>query len=106
MFFLFILFGISHISIIWSKKEKGKRCDLKNMNYNRGNNNFFLTVSNVLALFSQGVSVQGVYVLGGKCPGIKCPGGKCLRAYVVGVNVRGGGVMSQNSLILLVLLDD
>ena len=71
------------IIIIWPRKKKGKSCDLKKINYNKVNSNFFLSFfqcqRSVLLLFAQGVSVQGVSVLGGKCPGGKCPGGICSR---------------------------
>ena len=57
----------------------GNRCDLKNNNYNKVNNNFFLSVSqwSVLALLPQGVSVLGGRSPGGKCLGGICPWGKC-----------------------------
>ena len=73
------------IIIIWPRKKKGKRCDLKKINYNKVNNNFFLSVSKVcarLVLFAQGVSVLGGMCPGGKCPGGKCPGGICSRGYM------------------------
>ena len=37
------------IIIIWPRKKKGKRCDLKKINYNKVNSNFFLSVSKVCA---------------------------------------------------------
>ena len=65
--------------------------DLKNINYSKVNNNFFLSVSqwSVLALFAQGVSVQVVYVLGGKSRGggvsvweVYVPRGICPKGYM------------------------
>ena len=54
-------------------------CDLKKINYNKGNSNFFLLVSKICAslILLKGYLSQGVYVLRGKCPRGKCPGGKC-----------------------------
>ena len=52
------------------------RCDLKKINYNKVNSNFFLSFQRSnLVLFAQGVSVQWISVLGGKCPGGICPRG-------------------------------
>ena len=72
--FFSILFCIFLIIIV--KKEKENRCDLKKINYNKVNNNFFLSVpKDCASLICSGVSVQGVsvpgcihYVPGGKCP--------------------------------------
>ena len=69
------LTDICLIIIIWPRKKKGKRCDLKKINYNKVNSNFFLSVSKVCAILI-------VSVLGGKCPGGKCPGGICPRGYM------------------------
>ena len=83
MSFLFnSVFCIFLVIIIWSRKKKGNRCDLKRINYNKVNSNFFLSVSKVLSAqgyLSRGYLSQGVYVLGSKCPGGKCPGGICPR---------------------------
>ena len=59
----------------------GNRCDLKNNNYNKVNDNFFLSVSqwSILALLPQGVSVLGGRSPGGKCLGVYVPGGICPR---------------------------
>ena len=53
------------IIIIWPRKKEGKGCDLKKINYNKVNSNFFLSVSKVCAslIFSGGI----------------CPGGICSR---------------------------
>ena len=86
--FFSILFCIFLIIIIWSRKTKGNNnyCDLKKINKNKVNSNFFLSVSKVCAsLICSGGICPGVYVLGGKCPGGKCPGG----IYVLGVSVWG-----------------
>ena len=42
---VFVLFFL--IIIIWSRKKKGNRYDLKKINYNKANSNFFLLVSKV-----------------------------------------------------------
>ena len=68
--------GLNLIIIIWSRKKKRNRCDLKKINYNKVNNTFLLQFQrSVLVLFAQGVSVHGVSVLRDMCPGGKCPGG-------------------------------
>ena len=46
-------------------KEVRDRCDMKNSNYDKVNNNFFQFQKFVLALLA---SVQWVYVPGGICP--------------------------------------
>ena len=44
---------------IWSRKKKGNRCDLKQINYNKVNSNFFFQFQrSVLVVFAMGVSVQ------------------------------------------------
>ena len=48
-----------------AKEEKGEWCDLKKINYNKVNSNFFLSVSKVCASLI--------------CPGGICPGGICPR---------------------------
>ena len=53
---------------IWSRKKKGNRCDLKQINYNKVNSNFFLSVSKVCASFI--------------CYGGICPVGICPRGYM------------------------
>ena len=53
------LTDICLIIIIWPRKKKGKRCDLKKINYNKVNSNFFLSVSKASLI----------------CPGDICPGG-------------------------------
>ena len=58
------------IIIIWSRKKKGNRCVLKEINYNKVNSNFFLSVSKVCA---------SLICSGCICPGGKCPGGICPR---------------------------
>ena len=84
------------------QEEKWNIYDLKNIDYTKVEDLFFLSVSKVCASLicsgdiCPGVYVWGVCVLGnicpgGKCPGGymfggKCPGGKCLWG--------GGGVMS------------
>ena len=45
--FFSILFCIFLIIIIWSMKKKGNRFDLKQINYNKVNSNFSLSVSKV-----------------------------------------------------------
>ena len=62
-----ILFCIFLIIIIWSKKKKGNRWDLKKINYNNENSNFFLLVSKVCASL---ICSRGI-----------CPGGICPRGY-------------------------
>ena len=52
------------------KEEKGNRCVLKEINYNKVNSNFFLSVSKVCA---------SLICSGGICPGGICPGGICPR---------------------------
>ena len=64
--FFSILFCMFLIIIIWPRKKKGKRCDLKKINYNKVNSNFFLSVSKVCA---------SLICSGGICPGGICPGG-------------------------------
>ena len=44
----------------------GNRCDLKKINYNKVNSNFFLSVSKAFA---------SLICSGGICPGAICPGG-------------------------------
>ena len=68
------------IIIIWPRKKKGKRCDLKKINYNKVNSNSsFQFQRSVLVLFAQGVSVQGVSVLGVNVQGVYVLGGICPR---------------------------
>ena len=45
----------------WSRKKKGSRCDLKRINYNKVNSNFFLSVSKVCAslICSGGICPRG-----------------------------------------------
>ena len=89
------------------KEEKGNRYDLKNINCNKQDNIFFLSVSKVCdSLVSSGGICPGGIFPGGFCQGRFCPQGKCpgVYAYVQGVGVwrvsawgvyvRGGGVMS------------
>ena len=75
--FFSILFCIFLIIIIWSRKKKGNRCDLKKFNYNKVNINFFLSVSKVCAslICSGGYLSRGVSVQGGICPRGICPRG-------------------------------
>ena len=61
--FLFFLFCIFRIIIIWSRKKKRNRCDLKKISYNRVNSNFFLSLSKV-------------------CPRLICSGGIYPRGYI------------------------
>ena len=70
------------------KEEKWNINDLKNINYNKVNDLFFLSVSKVCARFicsgrGGGICPGGI-CLGGICPVGKCPGGKC-----PGVHGRG-----------------
>ena len=75
------------------KEEKGNRCDLKKINYDKVNNNFILQFQrSVLVLFAQGVSVQGVYILGGKCPGVSVQGVSVREVSVRGVFKCPGGI--------------
>ena len=60
---LFLFNSVLYFPHNWSRKEKGNNndCHLKNINYNKVNSNFFLSVErSVLVLFAQGVYVQGV----------------------------------------------
>ena len=77
------MFCIFLILIIWSRKKKGNRCDLKKINYTSANSKFFLSVSKVFAslICSEGICPGG-YVSGGMCPGGKCPGGICPMGYM------------------------
>ena len=61
MSFISILFLNFHIIIMWSKKKKGNRCHLININSKKVNSNF--SQRSVLTLFA-----QGIYVPGGICP--------------------------------------
>ena len=80
------------------KEEKWNINDLKNINYSKVNDLFFISVSKVCArLICSGDNCPGVSVLGGICPGVKGPGGYmsggiCLGVSVRGVHVRGGYV--------------
>ena len=75
------------------KQEKWNINDLKNINYNKVNDLFFLSVLKVCAR---------VICSGGICPGGKCPGGKCPGGFMSGGKCKcqggtcpgGGGVMS------------
>ena len=55
-------------------EEKWNINDLKNIEYNKVNDLFFLSVSKIVLdlfvqrVYVQGIYVQGVYVLGGICP--------------------------------------
>ena len=66
--FFLILFCTFLIIIICSRKQKGYRWDLKKINYNKVNSNFFLLVSKVCASLI--------------CSGGICPGGICPRRYM------------------------
>ena len=63
MSFFSILFCMFLIIMIWSRKKKGNRCDLKNINYNKVNSSFVPSVSMICAK--------------GKCPGGLCPRNIC-----------------------------
>ena len=60
------------------KEEKWNRYDLKNINYNKVNNIFFISVPKVCAsLICSGFIHPGGICPGGICPGDICPGGIC-----------------------------
>ena len=63
LFFTILFCIIFLIIIIWSRKKKGNRYDLKKINYNKANSNFFPSVSKVCASFI-------------------CSGGICPREYM------------------------
>ena len=81
------------------KEEKLNINDLKNINYNKVNVLFFLSVSKVCArLICSGGICPGGICLGGKCPkgymswggGGKCPGGICPGGTCLGSKCPGG----------------
>ena len=72
--FISILFLNFHIIIMWSKKKKGNRCHLININSKKVNSNFSLLVSKVCAnlicsggICPRGYMSHGVYVPRGIC---------------------------------------
>ena len=66
MFFLFnsVLYFPHNYHMV--KEEKWNRCDLKKINYNKVNSNFFLSVSKVCAslICSGGICPGGIYPRG------------------------------------------
>ena len=98
--FLFILFGVFQMMIIWFRKKNVYY--LKNINYNKVINLFFLSISKVCAnlISVQEVYFWGVCVLGGICPGGKCPGGKCSGGKCPGGKCPGGYVLRATNMFL------
>ena len=80
--FCLILFCIIHNNYHMAKKDKGNRYDLTNINCNKGNNIFFVSVLKVCP----GLICSGGIRPGGICPWGKCPGGTSLGGYVLELN--------------------
>ena len=93
--------GIAFICNVDAEAQDGHlgRRGVKNINYNKVNDLFFLSVSKVCVRLIQEVSVQGVYVLEGICPRGICPGGKCPGGRCLGGG--GGGLCPRTAHLIL-----